>query len=146
MGAHRTVLIVEDDRVFRDALVGLLEDEQFEVMTSDSLQRARYILFQSRHPVGVVLLDLALPDGSAESLLDELARHPHSPPIVVISAVAARAEPAANAYGVPVVMKPAEASMIVASVLAAFEHNLRPRGPMLPDSRTRSGTRRRVLD
>lgn len=141
MNAARSVLIVEDDSTLREALVGLLEDEQFDVMTASTLERARYIIFESTHPVGVMLLDLQLTDGAGETLLDELAGHPKAPPVVLISAKADRMAPAANAYGVPALRKPLDLAVVVASVNTAYENRLRP----LLEGRTRSGTRPRVV-
>ena len=65
----RTALVVEDDEAIRKTLAGLLEDDDFEVMTAATLVRARYILLESRHQVGVMVLDLGMPDGDGEALL-----------------------------------------------------------------------------
>ena len=124
----RTALIVEDDAVLTSTLVGLLEDEGFEVTTASTLERARYILFESKHPMGVVLLDLALADGDAEPLLEELHRvGPRAPAVVITSAFAQRAVPLAMTYGVPHVVKPFDVNVVAATVAVAFDHVLRPR-------------------
>lgn len=126
----RSVLVVEDDPTICTALVGLLEDEGFEVMTASNLRRARYVLFESRHPVGVLVLDLALPDGNGEDLLAELSQRPGAPPTVLVSAMAERAEQAAVAFGLPHAPKPFDLTLVVASVVVAFDNDLRPRGPL----------------
>ncbi len=125
----RTVLVVEDDPTMSAALVGLLEDEGFEVMTATNLRRARYILFDSRHPVGVLVLDLALPDGTGEELLAELSPRAHAPPTVLVSAVTERAERAAIAFGLLHAPKPFDLTLLVASVVVAFDNGMRPRDP-----------------
>jgi DNA-binding NtrC family response regulator len=140
MDQLRSVLVVEDDRVLCETLVGLLEDEKFDVMTASTLTRARYIIFQSTHPVGVLLLDLQLADGAGETLLDELSAYAKAPPVVLMSARADRAAPAGSAYGVPALSKPLDLAVVVASVRTAFEQRLCP----LPEGRARSGAHSRV--
>ena len=129
----RSVLIVEDDPTISTALVGLLEDENFEVMTASDLRRARYVLFESRHPVGVLVLDLALPDGNGEDLLAEMSQRAVAPPTVLVSAIAERAERAAVAFGLPHAPKPFDLTLVAASVVVAFDNDLRPRGPLGAD-------------
>lgn len=124
----RTALILEDDKSLASTLTSLLEDERFDVTTSATLERARYILFQSTHPIGVVLLDLALLDGDSEPLLEELHRAgPRAPAVVITSAFANRAVPLAMAYGVPHVVKPFDVNVVAATVAVAYDHALRPR-------------------
>lgn len=78
------VAIVEDDAILRDELaraVGLAPDLEV-VGTADCLEAGRALLGQ---PLEVLLLDLALPDGSGIDLIRE-ARHRHEPiKIIVIS-------------------------------------------------------------
>lgn len=124
----RTALVVEDDRLIREAFAELLEDEGFEVMTASTLERARYILFQSTHPVGVLILDLVLPDGDGEQLLNELDRMGiRAPACVLLSADAARARPLALAHGLPLIEKPFDADVAAPTVAVAFENMIRPR-------------------
>lgn len=125
----RTALIVEDDATLCRVLAGLLEDEGFDVMTAADLCRARYVLFESSHPVGVLLLDLALSDGDGETLLAELSASNRAPPTVVISAMPPRADQAAETYGLPRIAKPLDLALVAASVVVAFDNDIRPRGP-----------------
>lgn len=140
----RSVLIVEDDPTMRTALAGLLEDDGFDVMTASNLQRARYILFESTHPVGVLLLDLALPDGTGEELLKELSLSNRAPPTVVISALPERGNRAAETYGVVSAPKPLDLALVATSVAVAFENDIRPRGPSGGERRTQSSRRFRA--
>jgi two-component system OmpR family response regulator len=131
--AVRTALVVEDDNVIRKAFAELLEDEGFEVMTASTLERARYILFESTHPVGVLVLDLVLPDGDGAGLLDELDHMGiRAPACVVLSAAVARAKPLALSHGIPLLTKPFDVEVAVPTVVVAFENMIRPRSVPSP--------------
>lgn len=123
----RTALIVEDDEIIRETLAGALEDEGFEVMTASTLGRAHYILFESRHPVGVVVLDLGMPDGNGETLVEALhARDAKSTPVVLLSAMSERGEELAARFSLQFVSKPFDLTIVAATVLVAFENDVRP--------------------
>ena len=123
------VLVVEDDPTLCAVLAQALEDDGFEVMTAADLRRARYILFESSHPVGVLVLDLALPDGDGERLLSELSGANHAPPTVVMSALGVRADQAGETFGVPRASKPLDLALMTTTVAVALENDLRPRDP-----------------
>jgi two-component system, OmpR family, KDP operon response regulator KdpE len=82
-----SVLLVEDDRELRATLRAALEVEGWRVQTSASLADAQALLaHQGRvEPFDVVLLDLGLPDGDGQALLDTLRRTPNTS-VIVISA------------------------------------------------------------
>lgn len=123
----RTALVIEDDATIRESLANLLEDEEFEVMTASTLQRARYILFESSHPVGVVVLDLGMPDGDGAALAEELCeRDQQSVPVVLLSADGIRAEKLAVSLGIPSIAKPYDADRTAAAITMAFENDVRP--------------------
>lgn len=136
----RAALVVEDDARLRQALADALEDDGFEVMTSTTLSRAQYVLFESRHPVDVVVLDLMLADGDATPLLEQLDRAPRAPAVVLLSANVALAIAHGSTYGVPYVTKPFDLGVVVASANAAQENRMRPHRVR----RNISGTRPRV--
>ena len=81
-----SVLLVEDDRDLRQTLVEALKVEGYAVSAAASAADARA---QMRHAQAgafdVVLLDLGLPDGHGEELLQEWRRQ-QPMPILVISA------------------------------------------------------------
>jgi two-component system KDP operon response regulator KdpE len=84
------VLLVEDDAALGQTLRGALLTEGYEVFTAASLSEARALcahLADARLPAGfdLVLLDLGLPDGGGQSLLESLRRR-HGLPVLVISA------------------------------------------------------------
>lgn len=78
------VLLVEDDRELRATLKSALEVEGYGVQTAASLSEGRALLSHAMPP-DLVLLDLGLPDGDGETLLEQLRRR-HGTPVLVISA------------------------------------------------------------
>lgn len=81
------VLLVEDDAELRRTLRDALQVEGYEVATAATLHQARALLTTALAEGGLdlVLLDLGLPDGEGESLLDTLRERRHTP-VIVISA------------------------------------------------------------
>ncbi|MGE0497215.1 MAG: response regulator [Ramlibacter sp.] len=77
------VLLVEDDPHVRGFMQEALSVEGFEVLTAASLSEAQAMF---RHGgVGLILLDLGLPDGDGEALLREM-RQQGNLPVIVVSA------------------------------------------------------------
>lgn len=139
----RTVLVVEDDPTIAAAIAGVLGDEGFEVFVAGDLRRARELAVDSARAIGVLVLDLGLPDGSGEELLEILCKLDRAPPTVLVSADPQRAERAAAAYGLPFASKPFDLALVAASVAVAYENGLRPRPPG-GGTRTRSSRRFRA--
>ena len=82
-----TVLLVEDDRELRATLREALTVEGYRVIVSASLADARAVLAHDAGPadIDLVLLDLGLPDGDGQTLLEALRRD-RATPVIVISA------------------------------------------------------------
>jgi DNA-binding NarL/FixJ family response regulator len=84
---HRAVdiLLVDDHRIFAEALAELLEAEPGigQVRTASTLDAARALLNSARPDL--VLLDLTLVDESGLDLLRELAADDHSPDVIILS-------------------------------------------------------------
>lgn len=80
-----TVLLVDDHRVFAEALADLLAIESGigHVSLVSSLSAAR-VMIGAEHP-DLILLDLVLGDESGYDLLEELAGRPGSPAVIVLS-------------------------------------------------------------
>ena len=85
------VLLVEDDRDLRATLCEALRVDGHEVLTAASLSEGLALITHARpaadanNAIDVVLLDLGLPDGDGERLLEQL-RHTRNWPVLVISA------------------------------------------------------------
>jgi len=77
------VLVVEDDREIRSLIQSALGVEGFDVQTAVSVSEARALL-QHALP-DVVLLDLGLPDGDGETLVQAIRRQ-HTLPVLIMSA------------------------------------------------------------
>ncbi|MGM9516207.1 response regulator [Roseateles sp. DB2] len=78
------VMLVEDDRELRRTLRDALALEGYEVQTAASLAEGHALLSHAELP-DLVLLDLGLPDGDGEELLQRLRRE-RGTPLLVISA------------------------------------------------------------
>lgn len=85
------VLLVEDDRELRATLRAALVVEGYEVLTAASLSEGLALVAHAARPgdawpgLDLVLLDLGLPDGDGETLLQTLRKR-HGLPVLVISA------------------------------------------------------------
>ncbi|MEK8051185.1 response regulator [Ideonella sp. DXS22W] len=85
------VLLVEDDRALRATLRAALAVEGYEVLTAASLSEGLAVVAHAARPgeaspgLDLVLLDLGLPDGDGDTLLQSLRKR-HGLPVLVISA------------------------------------------------------------
>jgi two-component system response regulator RegX3 len=125
--AHRrTVLVVDDDASYREALSAGLKGEGFAVLLAADARTALYI-FASAKP-DVVLLDLRLPDQPGSEVCREMRRDSDAP-IIMLSAVAEELdivlcfELGADDY----VPKPFRLRELVARIDAALRHRERAR-------------------
>lgn len=82
---HTTrILIVEDERPLRSALVQTLEDHNFEVTTASSGTEALKAYKKSKPDL--ILLDIILPEKSGFAVLSDLRLKLHSTtPVVILS-------------------------------------------------------------
>jgi DNA-binding NtrC family response regulator len=121
--ARRTVLVVEDDDVIRDALRGLLSEDH-DVVCVETLGAARRLLGEVAFDA--LVLDLVLNEEHGEALLHELAaRHGPTPAVVVVSA-SKMAPTIARAYAVPVLSKPFDADQLLKTIAGAIDEERRP--------------------
>lgn len=79
-----TILIVDDEQIFRENTNEYLTARGYETIEVDCLQEARKII--NNRSADIILLDNQLPDGLGKSLLDETASMPLRPPIIMITA------------------------------------------------------------
>ena len=79
-----TILIVDDEENARLNLTSFLAPKGYEVLGAATLAEARAYL--ARGAADIILLDVQLPDGYGPALLEETARLPYRPPIILITA------------------------------------------------------------
>jgi DNA-binding NtrC family response regulator len=82
-GTPRRILIIDDDASVRAGLVGLLQMDGWETREADTIKRG--LVGFSEFDPDLVLLDVALPDGSGLDLLDQIKRYSESTPVIMIS-------------------------------------------------------------
>jgi len=98
------ILVVEDHRDTRQALVGLLTRWGYIVSATNTLKGGLELL-NSEPPVDVIVSDIALPDGTGYALISEARRH--GKPVLAI---------ALSGYSYPSDVKVAK--------LTGFDHHL----------------------
>jgi two-component system, NtrC family, response regulator AtoC len=79
-----TILIIDDEENARQNIATFLGGRGFETIGVATLGEARRCLRQGQGDI--VLLDVQLPDGYGPSLLEEIARLPLRPPVILITA------------------------------------------------------------
>lgn len=120
-----TILIVEDEPSYVDALKITLEPEGFSVLTADN-GRSGMAEFESHQP-DIVLLDLMLPDISGLDVLRNI-RSRSPVPVIVVSA------------------KSAESDIVTALELGADDYMTKPYSSRELVARIRANTRRITTD
>jgi DNA-binding NtrC family response regulator len=89
MSARMRALVVEDDAVLGRAITRALEEWGNEVTWCTTLEDA---LAASRTPPDLVIIDVALPDGSGVTLAQELSRQRPAPLVIAMSGRASASE------------------------------------------------------
>lgn len=79
------IWLVEDDRDLRATLRAALEVEGYRVLASASLADALAVWAHAGRDIGLVLLDLGLPDGEGDTILRRI-RQEQGTPVIVMSA------------------------------------------------------------
>lgn len=126
------LLVVEDDPSISEALCALLDDCGYRATCVPTLNEARALLAPGAAPIVAIVLDMMLPDGSGEELLDELAARTSSPAVIILSA-SRDAPQIAKRFGVASVGKPFDLDYLLAALRVAIESKNRPtRPPTLP--------------
>lgn len=125
-GAPRSVLVVEDDPVIREVIVGALADAGFGPFGVSDLGSARTALREQK-PV-LVVLDLSLDGDFGAELLHEMCAEPHAPCVLVCSAF-----PLANViaarFNVELLRKPFDLDELVFAATRAVQNGRRPSLP-----------------
>jgi two-component system response regulator RegA len=116
--ADRSLLIVDDDRPFRERLVKAMERRGFEVRAAESI--AEGITAVKTTPPAYAVLDLRLLDGSGLDIVPVLREARPEARIVILTGYGniATAVSAVKAGAVDYLAKPADADQIEAALLA----------------------------
>lgn len=114
--AKPQILIVEDDRDLREALVTTLELARFRVREADSAEQALERLAEAS--VDMVVSDVNMPGMSGHQLLDEIQRHYPGLPTMLITAYGqiSDAVHAMQAGATDYLVKPFEPQVLVEAV------------------------------
>ncbi len=79
-----TILIVDDEETARLVIQDYLRTKGYEVLGASTLAEAREIIYKSG--ADIIILDVRLPDGYGPNLLNETARLPFKPQVIIITA------------------------------------------------------------
>lgn len=113
--AGRTILVVEDDVSFAEALVEMAHDLDFDCVVAGTAEEALALAAELR-PNGI-LLDIGLPDVSGLSVLERLKRDPLTRhiPVHVVSGLE-RSQVAMELGAIGYVIKPATRERLVGAI------------------------------
>lgn len=78
------ILLIEDENILAESIADALEVEGHETKIVNTISSAKQYL--ENHSSNLILLDLALPDGSGLDFLDFLTNHPQAPTVIVLTA------------------------------------------------------------
>lgn len=132
-----TLLIVDDDILFCEALSTTLEENNYRVLVAHNLGRARELL--KKHTIAVAFIDVFLPDGNGLDLLAGLALLPEPPEAIVVTAQGdpQGAENAITSGAWDYVQKPADMAEILLMVQRALQAHERKK--QMPDQAGSAG-------
>lgn len=113
-----TVLVVEDEPAVCEVVAQVLEDEGYHVAAAHSVSATLRLLPRVRP--ACLTLDLFLPDGHGQQVLDALASDPAlaSTPVVVVSAAPQTLRPTPQVRAI--VPKPFDLELLVQAVKRAI--------------------------
>lgn len=80
----KVILIVEDERVLRESLAGLLEPEGYEIVQAENGVRARDLLL--KRSVDLILSDVRMPEMDGITLLGHVKQIAPQTPVIMITA------------------------------------------------------------
>jgi two-component system, NtrC family, nitrogen regulation response regulator NtrX len=133
-----TILLVDDEPQILQALSGLLQDEDFEVLTAPEGETALRLVRET--PPDLVMLDIALPGRDGLEILQDLKEQYPTLPVIMISAFGSveNAVRATRLGAYDFIEKPPHADKILLSIRNALEmarlseENLRLRQQAVP--------------
>ncbi len=128
------ILVIDDDLMSRKMLRFLLEGEGFEVIIAETIRAARSILTQTT-PL-LIILDVALPDGSGFSLCQWLAKEEPQVPVIILTAFTSQNDRLNGfRYGADdYIIKPYDPSELVLRVKALLRRTSRVQSHLIQDN------------
>ncbi len=116
-----TILLVDDEPQILQALAGLLQDEDFEVLTAPEGETALKMVREE--PPDLVMLDIALPGKDGLEILKDLKDQHPTLPVIMISAYGSveNAVKATRLGAYDFIEKPPHADKILLSVRNALD-------------------------
>ncbi|MEO5799154.1 MAG: response regulator, partial [Gemmatimonadales bacterium] len=129
-----TALVIDDEEVVRSLATRILERAGYRVLQADGGYDGLYLLERHRGEIGVVLLDLSMPDLSGREVLARMRETDPDLPVVLSSGLDAGSVESEVVEGHPVrfLQKPyrlAELVEVVAAAAASAKPALAPKGP-----------------
>ncbi len=121
LSEDKTLLIVEDDRPFRERLRKVFERHEFNVESAGGLEEARELM--AKRPPAYAVLDMRLSDGNGLDLVQELRRLNHDIRIVILTAYGnlASAVAAIKTGAVDYLAKPADPEDVISALTAPVD-------------------------
>ena len=80
------LLLLEDDPGLIDGLAYTLKKEGYELTVARTVQDARTLLFHQKKEFDLLLLDVALPDGTGYEICEQIRRSGNQAPILFLTA------------------------------------------------------------
>jgi len=79
------ILIIDDSKAYNNTFSSSLKRPGYKILQAYTLKEARQVL-KSNHNIDFIFLDLFLPDGEGDELLNEIDRNKHlNPKIIILS-------------------------------------------------------------
>ena len=122
--AGKTILVVEDHTDTAEMLALILQSEGYQVRTAASARAAYDVLSAEAASIGLVLLDLTLPDMDGDDVIRRLRdNHIKVPPILIMSAQhAGSLDNARHRIGAAgVIRKPFDIQVLLESIQSELE-------------------------
>ena len=113
----KSVLIVEDDDLTRDALSIMLQEDGYQVLCAENGQAALEQLQRTRPP-GLILLDMMMPVMTGWEFLTQRKQDPRlaAIPVVICSGTGDAARQAASLGAAGYLKKPIEFQVLLATI------------------------------
>ena len=119
------ILVVDDERIVLESCKRILED-RFDLMTAGSAQEALEAM--DREGVGMVLLDVKMPNKNGMSLLNEVKEKWPAVPVIVMSGCATKdmVEQVSRAEAATFIEKPFTPNELLEAVARVIEKEGQP--------------------